>query len=43
MAFLDQEERVIRGLEPPPPPPPTPHLSEKQDLYGNPVYEHMLY
>ncbi len=44
MAFLDQEERIIRGLEPPPPPqPPTTNLSEKQDLYGNPLYEHMLY
>jgi hypothetical protein len=43
MAFLDREERIIRGLEPPPSPPPTPNLSEEQDLYGNPVYEHMLY
>lgn len=42
MAFLDQEERIIRGLEPPPSPAPTGNLSENHDLYGNPVHQHAL-
>lgn len=43
MAFLDQEERIIRSLEPLPPSAPAQNLSEKQDRYGNPVHENMLY